>query len=230
MREALLSKQTSHVRPSRLFRSTGAAGRPRRGSAWAPEGSDSEFTWEQFQQDTNKDLADVLGNFVSRVTKFCRSKFGETVPEGGTYGPAEEALIAEIGKRLTAYETHMDAIEVRKAASELRAIWVAGNEYLQSAAPWAVFKEDPDQAAAQIRLALNLIRLYAVLSAPFLPFTAAKLFSAMNTLDTEWPSDVAEALAALPAGHDFSVPENLFAKITDEQREDWAERFAGRRD
>jgi methionyl-tRNA synthetase len=36
----------------------------------------------------NKDLADVLGNFVSRVTKFCRSKFGEAVPEGGAYGPA----------------------------------------------------------------------------------------------------------------------------------------------
>ena len=43
----------------------------------APESSDSEFTWENFQQTVNKDLADVLGNFVSRVTKFCRSKFGE---------------------------------------------------------------------------------------------------------------------------------------------------------
>ena len=42
----------------------------------APETSDSEFTWEAFQQDVNKDLADVLGNFVSRITKFCRSKFG----------------------------------------------------------------------------------------------------------------------------------------------------------
>ncbi len=46
----------------------------------APETSDSEFTWVNFQADVNKDLADVLGNFVSRVTKFCRSKFGETVP------------------------------------------------------------------------------------------------------------------------------------------------------
>ncbi|MEL7405085.1 MAG: methionine--tRNA ligase, partial [Pseudomonadota bacterium] len=49
----------------------------------APESSDSEFTWENFQASVNKDLADVLGNFVSRVTKFCRSKFGEVVPEGG---------------------------------------------------------------------------------------------------------------------------------------------------
>ncbi len=67
----------------------------------------------------------------------------------------------------------MDAIEVRKAAAELRAIWVAGNEYLQAAAPWSTFKTDPEQAAMQIRLALNLIRLYAVLSAPFIPDAAA---------------------------------------------------------
>ena len=49
----------------------------------------------------------------------------------------------------------------------------------------------------------------------------------MNTLDMEWPDDVKAALAALPEGHAFSVPEVLFAKITDEQREDWQERFAG---
>ena len=48
----------------------------------APENADAEFTWENFQTSVNKDLADVLGNFVSRVTKFCRSKFGEEVPGG----------------------------------------------------------------------------------------------------------------------------------------------------
>ncbi|NDH74591.1 MAG: methionine--tRNA ligase, partial [Rhodobacteraceae bacterium] len=131
----------------------------------APESSDAEFTWENFQANVNKDLADVLGNFVSRITKFCRSKFGEVVPEGGSYGEQEEKLIADITTRLRDYETHMNAIDVRKAAAELRAIWVAGNEYLQSAAPWSTFKEDPETAAAQVRLGLNLIRLYAVLSA-----------------------------------------------------------------
>jgi methionyl-tRNA synthetase len=196
----------------------------------APESSDSEFTWENFQANVNKDLADVLGNFVSRITKFCRSKFGEVVPEGGIYGEQEEKLIADITKRLREYETHMDAIDVRKAAAELRAIWVAGNEYLQSAAPWTTFKEDPETAAAQVRLGLNLIRLYAVLSAPFIPSTAARMMEAMQTSDNTWPSDVAEALSHLIAGHEFSVPDVLFAKITDERREEWQDRFAGTRD
>ena len=193
----------------------------------APESSDAEFTWDNFQTSVNKDLADVLGNFVSRITKFCRSKFGEVVPEGGAYGAQEEALVADLTARVAAYQACMDTIEVRKGAAELRAIWVAGNEYLQSAAPWSTFKEDPEKAAMQVRLGLNLIRLYAVLSQPFIPDAAASMMAAMGSDDWAWPDDVAAALTALPAGHAFTVPEVLFAKITDEQREDWQVRFAG---
>jgi methionyl-tRNA synthetase len=194
----------------------------------APETSDSEFTWEGFQQDVNKDLADVLGNFVSRITKFCRSKFGEVVPEGGSYGPQEAALIADLDTRLRRYEAHMDAIEIRKAAAELRAIWVAGNEYLQSAAPWTAFKEDPERAAAITRFALNLIPLYAGLSAPFIPDAAGAMAGAMG-VELSWPENAEAALTALPGGHAFNVPEVMFAKIADEAREDWAARFAGTR-
>ncbi|MDO5632796.1 MAG: methionine--tRNA ligase [Paracoccus sp. (in: a-proteobacteria)] len=193
----------------------------------APESGDSEFTWDNFQQSVNKDLADVLGNFVSRITKFSRSKFGETIPEGGAYGPEETALIDALTARIRAYESFMEAMEVRKAASELRAIWVLGNEYLQSAAPWSTFKTDPERAAMQVRLGLNLIRLYAVLSAPFIPFAADTMLAAMQTDNRDWPGDVAQALTTLPPGHAFTTPEVLFAKIADEQREDWAERFKG---
>ncbi|MBK0398602.1 methionine--tRNA ligase [Limibaculum sp. M0105] len=195
----------------------------------APEGSDSDFTWESFQIGVNKDLADVLGNFVSRVTKFCRSKFGETVPEGGGTGAAEAALTAELARRLQVYESHWEAMEIRKAASELRAIWVAGNEYLQTAAPWTVVKEDPARAAAIIRFALNLIRLYAILSRPFIPDASDAMLEALGSeADSErWPDDVPGALGTLPAGHPFTVPDNLFSKITEDQRAEMAARFAG---
>jgi methionyl-tRNA synthetase len=196
----------------------------------APESSDSEFTWENFQQSVNKDLADVLGNFVSRVTKFCRSKFGEEVPAGGELGETEQALIAELTTRMRAYEGHMAAMEVRKSAQELRAIWVAGNEYLQSAAPWSTFKEDPEKAAAQIRLALNLIRIYAVISAPFIPDASATLMAAMQTENSGWPDDVAAALEMLQPGHAFTVPDVTFRKISDDEREEWQEKFAGKRE
>ena len=193
----------------------------------APESADAEFTWENFQQSVNKDLADVLGNFVSRVTKFCAAKFGGAVPEGGTPGPREAGLTADLANRLADYEAHMDAKEVRKAATALREIWVAGNEYLQAAAPWALVKSDPEAARAVVRTALNLVRLYAVLSRPFIPFAAARMMADMRTDDWTWPGDMDAALAALPAGHPFDVPAVLFAKITDEERANWQERFAG---
>ena len=195
-----------------------------------PESSDSEFTWEQFQQGVNKDLADVLGNFVSRVTKFCRSKFGEHVPDGGTYGPAELDLIETLNTRVAKYYAHMDGMEIRKSAQELRGIWVAGNEYLQSQAPWTTIKEDPEQAAAQIRLALNLTALYARLSAPFIPTAAAQLQTTMDLASLDLPDDAASALTELGPGRTFTVPDNLFAKISDEQRVEWSERFAGHRE
>jgi methionyl-tRNA synthetase len=169
----------------------------------------------------------VLGNFASRVTKFCRSKFGEEVPAGGTPGEGEAQLIADLDKGLREYEAHMDAIEVRKSATALRALWVLGNEYLQEAAPWATFKEDPDKAAMQIRTALNLIRFYAVISSPFIPDASAQLQTAMQSEDANWPTDAQSALSALPAGHAFSVPDVTFRKITDDERATWQEQFSG---
>ncbi|MFQ8430498.1 methionine--tRNA ligase [Amaricoccus sp. W119] len=191
-----------------------------------PESSDANFTWDSFQGGVNKDLADVLGNFVSRVTKFARSRFGDSIPDGA-YGPDEQAVIADLGRRLAAYEAAMEAIELRKAAQELRGLWVVGNEYLQGAAPWAAFKTDPARAAAITRFAFNLIRLYAVLSRPFLPDASAKMLEALSQPDDAWPDDIGEALATLPGGHPFSVPDVLFQKIEDARRSELEARFAG---
>ncbi len=192
-----------------------------------PEGGDANFTWESFQAGVNKDLADVLGNFVSRVTKFAASRFDGLVPVGGEWGEAERALAADLERRTRAYEAHLDAIDLRKAAQELRAIWAAGNEYLQAAAPWAAFRADPGRAAAITRLGLNLVRLHAGLSRPFLPDAAATLDAAFGLDPAPWPDDVAEALDALPRGLALAVPDVLFAKLDDSRRAELEARFAG---
>ena len=103
---------------------------------------------------------------------------------------------------------------------------MVGNEYLQSAGPWTIYKDDPDRAAAITRLALNLIPFYAGLSAPFIPDAAASMAGAMG-VDVAWPESAETALSALPPGHAFRVPEVMFAKIDDDTRAEWARRFAG---
>ncbi|NED80997.1 methionine--tRNA ligase, partial [Streptomyces sp. SID11233] len=105
----------------------------------------------------------------------------------------------------------------RKAAAALRALWSAGNSYLEEKAPWLEIKTDQEAAALTLRTAMNLIHLYAVVSEPFVPTTAKAMRTAFR-LDGDtatWISrDGAKSLAAVPAGTPFIVPPVLFAKLT----------------
>ncbi|GAA1582758.1 methionine--tRNA ligase [Streptomyces globosus] len=196
----------------------------------APESDDSSFTWEHFTATVNKDLADTLGNFVNRVLSFSRKRFGDEVPAGKDAGEAEARLGAQIAELLAEYETHMDALQFRKAAAALRALWSAGNSYLEEKAPWLEIKTDPEGAALTLRTAMNLIHLYSVVSEPFIPASARAMRSAFRLADDNaaWiTQEHAKALDAVPAGTPFTVPPVLFAKITEEDLEAYRERFGG---
>ena len=196
--------------------------------AQAPESDDTSFTWELFATSVNKDLADTLGNFVNRVLSFSRKRFGDAVPAGKEAGDAERKLGEEIARLLAEYEGHMEALQFRKAAQALRALWSAGNSYLEEKAPWLEIKTDQEGAALTLRTAMNLIHLYAVVSEPFIPSSARAMREAFALADdtATWVSaDEARALASVPTGTAFSVPPVLFAKITDEDLEAWRSRF-----
>jgi methionyl-tRNA synthetase len=196
-------------------------------TANAPEGSDTAFTWEQFQGAVNKDLADVLGNFVNRIVKFAESKFDGVVPAGGEPGPREKQLQADVAERLAELTTQLESIEIRKAAQALRALWVLGNEYLAEAAPWTAIKTDPERAAAIVRTGLNLVALFARVTVPFLPTTAGRIAGTVGEgAGGGWP-DAAGLFDLLPAGRPVHAPEVLFRKIEDAQIAEWAERFGG---
>ncbi|WP_419321199.1 methionine--tRNA ligase [Caulobacter sp. ErkDOM-E] len=195
----------------------------------APESSDTAFTWEMFASSVNRDLADVLGNFINRILKFTEGKFDGVVPEGGQPGPLEEKLFADVSARLADLAEQMDAIEVRKSAQALRALWVVGNEYLQEAAPWTAIKTDRDRAAVIVRTALNLAALYAKISTPFIPFAAEKIAEAFSLdFPAAWPSnDAAVELSSLPVGLSVRAPEVLFKKIDEDMIAEWTARFGG---
>jgi methionyl-tRNA synthetase len=196
----------------------------------APESSDSNFTWEHFAGVINKDLADVLGNFVNRVTKFCAARFDGCVPGGGDWGSEENDLAAALDIRIAAYTEHMENCEFRKALGELRAIWVIGNEYLTRAAPWTAIKTDRDRAAVGVRVGLNLVHLFGHLSWPVMPAVARRIHEAIMPAPSivSWPDEpMRNYLDQLEAGHTIQVPEVLFAKITEEQVAAWNERFGG---
>jgi methionyl-tRNA synthetase len=196
----------------------------------APESADAAFTLEGFQSAINSDLANVLGNFVNRITKFAGAKFEGVVPVGGDMGPLEDELLTNILAKIASITAAHEAMEFRKAASETRAMWVLGNEYLQTAAPWTVIKTDPAQAAMVVRTGLNLVALFAILAQPFVPVAAKGILDAMGVPDANrmWPlaSDT-QLLNALPSGLAIQAPDILFNKIEDSDVAAWAERFGG---
>ncbi|GGV30472.1 methionine--tRNA ligase [Kitasatospora herbaricolor] len=208
----------------------------------APESDDTSFSWELFSSSVNKDLADTLGNFVNRVLSFSLKRFGDSVPAGNEPGEAERALGEEVAGLLAEYEGHLEALRFRKAAQALRALWSAGNSYLEAKAPWLEIRTDEAAAALTLRTAMNLIHLYGVVSEPFIPSTAAVMRGVFArpeqalpdggpaaqapAADLAWVTpEQARALEFVGAGTSFTVPPVLFAKITDENLEAWRERF-----
>ncbi len=197
-------------------------------TANAPESADSPFTWEQFQATVNSDLANVLGNFVNRILKFAEVRFEGVVPAGGTPGALEEKLFADVGRGIEALTASLDAMTIRKAAQDLRELWVVGNGYLTEAAPWTAIKTDPERAAMIVRTGLNLVALFSRLSAPFIPFTAGAIAGAFEQCPEGWPgADGRVELERLPAGGKLTVPPVLFSKVEDAQVAEWTERFGG---
>lgn len=197
--------------------------------ASAPESADSTFTWEQLQLKVNKDLADNLGNFVNRILKFANSRFDGQVPEGGLPGEAEQKLETNCKATMATIGHHLHNLEFRKAAEALCALWTIGNQYIDVQAPWALFKTDRDQAAMVIRTCINLIRVYGIAAAPFIPETSSVLFDALGLSEAERTACFGEAvdLALLKPGQPFQVPPPLFQKIDDDQIAAWKARFGG---
>jgi methionyl-tRNA synthetase len=123
----------------------------------------------------------------------------------------------------------MEALEFRKSATELRSMWVLGNEYLQKGEPWKKIKTDPVAAGVSIRYSLNLALIFAALAQPFIPGTSAKIVRALSDNESSllWPRVIADTVAQLTPGATIGVPDVLFAKIEDTQVAEWAKRFGG---
>ncbi len=184
-----------------------------------------------FGDAVNKDLVGTFGNFVNRTVTQVVRHFGEQVPVGGEPDEIEEALATSVEERLTEYVGHLDALEFRKAAAALRALWAEGNVYLEKREPWKTVKVDRDRTACTLRTALGLVLVSSVASAPFVPATAGRLRAGFP--------DVADVALSLDAGLGDAVrevlepgsvlvpPPLLFRKLDAEELTAWTDRFGG---
>lgn len=183
-------------------------------AANAPEGSDTDFTVSRFVTGINKDLADTFGNLVNRCLSFVTERYGGIVPGGGTPGPTEDDIDRCLIVCFDRLRCHHEALEFRKAAEEVRAIWRLGNAYFAAQAPWAAIKNDPQRAAVIVRTSVALVRAAALAAWPFIPTAAAAVLESIGDSRTLWPNEGSSPLAAIPGGRRISRPPLLFRKIT----------------
>ena len=195
----------------------------------APEGSDSSFSFDLFATVVNKDLNGVLGNFVSRVLKMTSSKIGNIVPAGGELTQVEQDLIVSLQTKVNDYLKYMNDLEFRKAMNELRAIWVEGNNYISTTEPWTVIKTDETRAAAILRTCINLIRIFAILTAPIMPDVSDSMLKRLGLSVNDMPClkdfNIAQEIVALSAGQSFEVGEALFERIVPEKIEELKQKY-----
>ena len=197
----------------------------------APETADTDFTVARFAGDVNKDLADVFGNLVNRITAFTLRTFGAQVPDGGTPGEPEHALAAEVEHRIAAVRAHHAALEFRRAAAETRAIWARANAYLQEAAPWSAVKSNRAQAAVTTRTALNLVRLCAIVAWSIIPTLAGRILGDLGVAEPlpSWPTRPGhDLLAGQAVPGPIRAPGPLVAKIPDHRIAHLEDRFGAR--
>jgi len=181
----------------------------------APENKDADFTWDDFTEYHDKELADKLGNFINRVVVLTHKYFDGAVP-ATSVGKLPAALVSTF-KQVSG---RLESIELKEAAAHAIALLDWANQDLQERAPWKLFKADPkDPAIAEaLFLACQAAGLAAVVFEPFLPATAQRLRALFGLRQANFATATAAVetgAAIVPSGTLLGQPEILFAKIHD---------------
>ncbi|SHE38701.1 methionyl-tRNA synthetase [Arenibacter palladensis] len=190
-------------------------------TANAPETKDNDFTWKDFQARNNNELVAIYGNFINRVVVLTNKYYNGNVPSPGAYSQVDKETLAELKKYPEIISSSIERYRFREAGQEVMNLARLGNKYLADEEPWKVIKQDEERVKTIMFVALQIASALAVLSEPFLPFTAAKLKKILNISQSstegslEW-KDISEKETLLPAEHQINQAELLFSKVEDE--------------
>jgi methionyl-tRNA synthetase len=183
-------------------------------TAIAPETSDSEFTWKDYQARVNNELVAILGNFVNRVMILMHKFYdGKIESDNATVTLQDATMNADLGKLYDELERNFEGYKFRAAQQTMMEIARLGNRYLTEKEPWKTIKEYPEEAKLALHNCLLLIGHLATCLQPFLPGTAKKIFYMLN-----WPVDAIgfDEEISFTNGHQLNPSSLLFEKIEDE--------------
>ena len=212
-------------------------------TANAPETKDNDFTWKDFQARNNNELVAIFGNFINRVVVLTNKYYDGIIPEPSDFTSVDEDTLARVKAYPSVISSSLERYRFREASQELMNLARLGNKYLADEEPWKTIKTDEARTQTVMFVALQIASALAVLSEPFLPFTASKLNEILRFTQNDkneddchaglveasnW-NDISTKETLLPAGHQIGKVELLFSKIEDKTIQEQLDKLEARK-
>ena len=180
-------------------------------SVTAPEGRDTDFTYDEMIRRNNDELVATYGNAVHRTLTFLQSKFGGVVPQPQALREADREILAEVDGGFSVVGHNIANCHFKDGINAAMAVARAANRYLNEQEPWKQIKVDREAAGTSIYVMLQVLSGLRVLFAPYLPFSSQKLHTLLGFESEIGP--VGWHTTEVPAGATLPVPTPLFPKL-----------------
>jgi methionyl-tRNA synthetase len=178
-----------------------------------PETGDTDFSWREFLRRNNDELVATYGNLVHRVLTFTYRNFDGAVPSSGEIDSQGQGLLAKAQETLNEADRLIHACHFKEGIKAAMALAQEANRYLDDKSPWKVIKEDRQDAATSVYVALSVLAALKTVLYPFLPFSSEKLHKFLGfggSIEANgWQ------VQPVAAGQKLVMPEPLFKKLDD---------------
>ena len=178
-------------------------------------GADSSFSNEIMINRINSDLANGLGNLVSRTVAMADKYFGGTLPADREAGDFDAELIAEAEGLRAKVDEFMDKTQINNALAEIFKVVSRANKYIDETAPWVLGKDESKKArlATVLYNLLETIRIVSTLLSNFMPTTMPKVWEQIGTAESDITYENAGKFGVLPADVTVHRGEIIFPRI-----------------